>query len=767
MARTPTVRRLTLLEAAGQQQRVLVQGAHGTGKSSFFRFLALSMAEHSAGGEHTGLARLGPAWRHGWLFPLWVDLRRFAASCDDHTATGLCTYIAAGLGIDIGQLCTQVIGPGGVLLLLDGLEAAPDAAADLVDGLETLAQLVPQVRPCCVFVASQPYVAHHQLGRESFAHFAEIALAPWTVEQMDGYVRGWYAEARRREWVDEEEARDLPGQLCSTLRRDEVRALAQRPSLTATISLLHMLRQRLPADRGTFYHEMIDLMLGIWSEGRVGDERDLRQAFDLDRLRAAVAQLTYQGTTRLEHAGDLVELSERDLRAAWVNVCTDGRLENVHELMARIAARSCLLDEPRRGVYTFVVPGLQAYVAARHLAVQPDLNVLAVRLAEDDFYRWREVIMFTISRLAWLNKDLPADLDLVDALLQSSMPDKRDKSPATSRWQMAWLAGEVLAYLGQSFDLGSASREVDRVKERLSALLALGMLDPHERAAAGRALDRLPRGDSRPGVSGSGSLWCEVPACPFWMGEGDDARMVEMEPFWIARYPVTNAQYAAFVAATDHLLPDHWQDSRPPAGLGNHPVVCVTWEDVMAYCRWWSMRWREQQPYVWRSGKPSPAPDVSRAWEIRLPTSAEWEKIARGGLLIPRPEDGDLVDNPLPRRRYPWGDGWSLSTGEVRGDETRCNVSESSIGMTTPVGMYPEGSSPYGVMDVAGNVWEWCLDWADEEGRYKIRRGGAFRYTHDQARCSALGKAHPGLAWPYAGFRLVLGPPVRVASNSA
>ena len=123
-----------------------------------------------------------------------------------------------------------------------------------------------------------------------------------------------------------------------------------------------------------------------------------------------------------------------------------------------------------------------------------------------------------LSRLAWLSEDLPADLDLVDALLQPSMPDAKDELPATSGWQMAWLAGEALAYLGQSFDLGSASREVDRVKERLSALLALGMLDPHERAAAGRALDRLPRGDSRLGVSGSGSLWCKVPACPFWMG---------------------------------------------------------------------------------------------------------------------------------------------------------------------------------------------------------------------------------------------------------
>jgi len=57
-------------------------------------------------------------------------------------------------------------------------------------------------------------------------------------------------------------------------------------------------------------------------------------------------------------------------------------------------------------------------------------------------------------------------------------------------------------------------------------------------------------------------------------------------------------------------------------------------------------------------------------------------------------------------------------------------------------------------------VWEWCLGWADEERRFKVRRGGAFRYMHEQARCSASDRAHPDLGWPYIGFRLVIGPPV-------
>ncbi len=227
----------------------------------------------------------------------------------------------------------------------------------------------------------------------------------------------------------------------------------------------------------------------------------------------------------------------------------------------------------------------------------------------------------------------------------------------------------------------------------------------------------------------------------------------------MARYPVTNAQYLAFVGATGHDPPRHWHGSLPPPGKGNHPLVHVTWADTAAYCAWWNAHVRDRPQHLWRSGAPSIATQAPPSWQARLPTGAEWEKAARGGLLVPVPQAGDrLHDNPLPLRLYPWGDTWCLSSGARRGDETRCNVSESGIGASTTVGMYASGASPYGVMDLPGNVWEWCSDWADDEHHYKVRRGGAFRYSHDQARCSASDQAHHGLAWPYVGFRLVLGP---------
>jgi formylglycine-generating enzyme required for sulfatase activity len=609
-------------------------------------------------------------------------------------------------------------------------------------------------------VAAQEYLDLDGDARSAFRDFSKIVLAPWTVEQMDVYVRQWYAELACQEWVDGESARDMSGQLRASLRREEVMALAQRPSLMALIALQHMLQGGLATSPVRFYHELVELGLWYWSEGGAGDERDLRHAFDVEGLRAVVAQRTYQGYTRLERANELVELSARDLRAALINVCRDGRWEAVGHLATRILTRPGFLGECGPDVYAFSHPSLQVYVVARYLAEQPDLPRLVSRLAREDFYRWREVISLAIARLAWLGEDLPTAIALIEALCGHPLLSERENESVEEEWHAAWLAGDALADIADAFEVRDISQTLDCVQAWLVALVEEGRLAPLERARAGNALDRLPGGDPRPGVSSSEPVWCEVADSPFWQGEGEAARLVELDRFWISRYPVTNAQYTAFVNATGHVPPAHWPGGRPQAGMGNHPVVYVTWEDAIAYCKWWAARVRDGRPQVWRGRHVEAATQGPLSWTVRLPTSAEWEKAARGGLLIPTPEKEMLVDNPLPRRAYPWGDSWRLSTMGTPGDETRCNVSESDVGTTTPTGMYPSGASPYGVMDMVGNVWEWCFDWADEEARYKVRRGGAFRYTHEHARCAAYDKAYPGLAWPHMGFRMVFGPPV-------
>jgi formylglycine-generating enzyme len=151
---------------------------------------------------------------------------------------------------------------------------------------------------------------------------------------------------------------------------------------------------------------------------------------------------------------------------------------------------------------------------------------------------------------------------------------------------------------------------------------------------------------------------------------------VSLSPFWINRHLVTNAQFKAFIDAQpqwapDHIAPafagssylQHWSGNTPPPAQADHPVVFVSWYAAMAYARW--------------AGK-------------RLPTEAEWEYAARGGQV-------DV--------EFPWG--------SAPADPSRANYAASGIGATTPIGRYPP--NPYGIYDLAGNVWEFCLDaWRED-----------------------------------------------------
>jgi formylglycine-generating enzyme required for sulfatase activity len=192
--------------------------------------------------------------------------------------------------------------------------------------------------------------------------------------------------------------------------------------------------------------------------------------------------------------------------------------------------------------------------------------------------------------------------------------------------------------------------------------------------------------------------------------------------YWFAKTPVTNIQYAMFVQATGYKIPRHWRNSKTPSGRSMHPVVYVSWDDAMAYCQWLT--------------------EVTGKF-YTLPSEAEWEKASRG-------TDGRL---------YPWGDIF---------DGSKCNVKQSGIEDTTPVDWYPQGASPYGVLDMAGNVWEWTRSqyksypYDPADGREdvlvsagRVLRGGVFCYSQWAARCASRPHLNPTFSYWSPGFRVV------------
>lgn len=232
--------------------------------------------------------------------------------------------------------------------------------------------------------------------------------------------------------------------------------------------------------------------------------------------------------------------------------------------------------------------------------------------------------------------------------------------------------------------------------------------------------------------------WIEIPAGVFLMGSDPrDAvtplpdemplHRVELPAFRIGRVPVTNQQYARFVAA-GHPAPAHWQREAPPESVADLPVTYVSRADAEAFC-------------TWAGG--------------RLPSETEWEKSARG----PAHTDVPSVDDT---RLWPWGDALP--------DATRCHFDQQRLGITpseqrvNPVGLHRDGASPYGVLDLAGNVWEWTSSpysvypWIptstgqrDEPG---VVRGGSYNHDLNGIRCAARTSMASGARDVYIGFRL-------------
>jgi len=177
-------------------------------------------------------------------------------------------------------------------------------------------------------------------------------------------------------------------------------------------------------------------------------------------------------------------------------------------------------------------------------------------------------------------------------------------------------------------------------------------------------------------------------------------------------------------------------------GIDNHPVVWVSWHEALAYCGWLTEKLRE-----WEE-TPEPLATLLReeGWAITLPSEAEWEKAARGG-------DG---------RRYPWGQ---------EPDPNRANYYDTGIWMTSAVGCFPGGASPYGVEDLSGNVWEWCrTKWEDNYKDYegdddlegsalRVLRGGSFVDSGSIVRCACRNLGlYPDGRVGYYGFRVVASP---------
>jgi formylglycine-generating enzyme required for sulfatase activity len=562
-----------------------------------------------------------------------------------------------------------------------------------------------------------------------------------------------------------------------------LRALARTPVMVWTAAVIHALRGELPEGRAALYDAYVNILL------KKSFERTRYDTAALDTLTNGLGwtesnrrhYLTYMAfkthellETQRERQGGAIVIGEDEL--------VDGILKPYfHEHL------SLSLIEARRRAQDFVTlmverSGLlyetpSGYQLGDHLTMQEFLAAyyVAENYADEDlegyvtFFQerarrswWREVVLLAAGYLG--QKPGFQGRTFLRRIVKAGGTQGQTLEALA-------LAGRGLAQLRVGRPPDWYPGLADAFANRLHRLLYDEPVDAPiaARQEAGLVLGRLygmpgdETGVGDPRFTGPQGLprFVEIPAGEFWMGsdggDQEDERprhKVVLSAYEVAKYPTTNAMYARFVADGGYAdarwwaeaiedgywregkvqnwyddqwyaLPHYWDDER-----WNNPsqlVVGVNWYEAVAYCRWLTAV-------------------LDNGYVYRLPTEAEWERAARGPAGW----------------AYPWGDNWQVGV---------CNSEEVGLEQTSPVGLFPEGSTPEGVCDMVGNVYEWCWDWYAEDayggaqrrnptgpdsGQYRVVRGGSW-YNEGPSICRCGFRSwFPPRDWGNAGgFRCV------------
>ena len=785
-AREVEPRRAPALKALAEHRAVVLVGDPGIGKTTFTNHLALCLAMASLAHSERWLGRL-PDWPSGALMPVRIPLRELAAKAIAPTARrGRAGMLWDFLELDLHErgledycpsLRTTLTEEGGIFLL-DGLDEVPEADGRRARVREAIQEFADLMRDCRFVVTCRTYA--YQDPQEWLEGFQTYPVAPFSPEQVETFIDGWYKTLAPIEQYSAEAIRVKAAQLKAAVDPESnphLADLASRPLLLTLMADVHTSWGTLPEDRADLYAKCVDLLLVRWQQRKVSYDKDdnpvvevgLLQALGVEKseLERALFRVAYDAHERQgpspQRGPRTADIQESDLRVVLEPALGDPT--KFGTVIRYIRDRAGLLLWRGGQTYTFPHRSFQEFLAACHLSNLPDPVQATRRCVEDDLEWWREVYLLEVG---CLREHLGLAVSLVDAIC----PEECDKlmEPTDDHWRAAALAGQALVELRlvrqieeqrrHGEDTSYFEAKLNRVRDWLKALLETGVLPARERAEAGNILAHL--GDPRPGVGIDlqtglpDILWCEIPDGLFLMGSDkvrdpqayDDEvsqHEVTLSAYSIGKYPITNAQYAAFVAADGYRERRYWTeagwqwkgDRSGPESYGgafdlpNHPVVDVSWYEAVAFCRWLTEQLRENG-------------EIGPDQEVTLPTEAQWEKASRG-------TDG---------RIYPWGN---------EPDPDKANYNDTGIRATSAVGCFPGGISPYDILDMSGNVWEWCQtkwrsSYKEPSGEAlegidpRVVRGGSWLLNQWLVRCACRDGHSPVSRLFSLGFRVVVSP---------
>ncbi|MES9904116.1 MAG: SUMF1/EgtB/PvdO family nonheme iron enzyme [Sedimenticola sp.] len=776
-------RDIALNQVLELDNHLVIIGGPGSGKTTVLLHMAWALSSSLLNSQAEPVkSRLGLTVDPNVLpLPIFVPLASFAryrrnlpghSEAQQRTLTHFISHHLinkeAGFDLPIDFFQRLLKDGQNVILLLDGLDevANEDERAEVRQSVEDLVCGRKEMR----VVVTCRTIAYRN-GRTALgANFREITVQPLDFDQhITPMVQQAYAcihphDAARRN--------DRIGDLLQGITRLEkerrarqgadTHALIDSPLMVRLLLIVHVNNRTLPDERAELFDKAINALLQV-DYGH--EERDISElSTDWKLYRDMAQHLALHMHQKGRDQGR--EMEESSLQ----NVLREEPefIPHIEGFLSHARQRGSVLEE-REGVYRFIHLAFQEFLVARYLHVitggagrDAILTYLSERL--DDPW-WREPILLLVGYMATNAK--PAN-EFLNLLMHSG-------TAPNTRFSAAELAGTaVLEWResGETIRGKCARRIVSLLRDRDSVRQSR----PTLRARAGDTLARLddPRFDPQRHHLPADDLlgFVHIPADPHYrigtrkedMERVSKATGYEVDdfeinddptptpPFYIARYPVTVAQFRTFVEAAKYSLKDQDALSDP----GNRPVRWISQREAQAYCNWLNSELCH-----------SPALDQSElarlvrdgGWRIALPSELEWERAARGG-------QGEAI--------FSWGDP---------PDPNRGNYNETGIKDTSTVGCFP--ANGFGLYDMSGNVWEWTRSlwgtgWKKPEFAYpydpgnsqrenldagsevrRVVRGGSWHDLRGDARCAYRSRIRPGGRSSNLGFRVVLrSPPV-------
>ncbi len=604
-----------------------------------------------------------------------------------------------------------------VLFLFDGLDEVPEELRkDLVDLIAGFRLRFGKNR--FVFTGRA-----HGVSGPATAHFRRYLrdIEPLDREKAQTFIRKWFrAVSGAAAGVGEASASGL---IADADAHEHLRVFMQNPLLLTAVCILYQDGKRIPEQRADLYFRIIDNLIHrrFHDPAQPGRETEVLEFL---MLLAFSAQQKNRKTT-----------GKNDSLAALEQVFSRGKEESelhyrrkILKLFGEIEPNCGVLNCLGSGDIEFSHLTFQEFLAARYMVY---MKIDWRPFVEQG---WWEETLLLYAGLLNLDRKRESN-EVAQEMLTGKVKRKRKH-----RNHLHLLAARALC----DFQANKREEAVVRLaREKMLEVIGSGA-SLEKRFQAGALLGTL--GDPRLEKDNMAL----IPAGEFIMGDDDSKyerekpqHTVYLDAYRIGVYPVTNLEFKRFVQNGGYRCeefwdpngwkwcvegnisePEYWHDRKWNGH--NFPVMGISWYEADAYCKWLSHVTGEV---------------------YRLPTEAQWEKAARG-------TDG---------KEFPWGNGF---------DKKRCNSEESGLGRTSPVGIFPGGQSNYGCFDMAGNVWEWCADWFNEEyyktshsnnpqgpldGDSRVMRGGSWGLDGWNVRSAVRLRDVPSYRWFGAGFRLARG----------